>query len=138
MENNKLKLPVNLMCGMLWLLGLYGGYVILGIAAGFLLIAAESGMIRKTGLKVLVTMLAFSLLSTLISLVPNLLDILYSAADLFNQNFNVEFVYDVTNLLSNIVYILRLVVFIGMGVFSFLGKELRFPIVDNLLENSFF
>jgi hypothetical protein len=134
MEKTKLNISVTLFAAAAALLGLYGGYVITGILVGYALLKEENLWLKKFCVKVLMLMLAFSAISTLIGLVPNILEIFYSFLRIFGVNFYLSFIHNVCNTLQAAFSVLRPVAFILLTVFALLGKDIKIPGVDKFVE----
>ena len=139
MEKTKLGIPVTLMAAIVCLLSYYGGYVIAGIVVGYVLLVEENVSLKRLAVKVITLLLAFSLLSTVIYLIPNIISMgrslvyvfdEYAYSDSFyNNGFNrfIEF-------LSSVLSLLKTVLFLLMGGFAVAGKELKIPVLDKLLD----
>ena len=134
MEKTKLALPVTMVAAAAWLLGLYGGYVIAGILIGYVLLKEDSQWLKKNCLRVLIGMLAFSVAFTVINLLPNLLELLYSFLRIFNVNIYLDFLHEIFNLLYSVVSLIKTVLFILMGVAAALNKDFKIPVLDPFIE----
>ena len=134
MERSKFGIPVTLLAAVLCLLGYYGGYVITGILVGYILLKEDSIALKKLSVKVIVAMLCFSVLSTLISLIPSVIGLVESLIRLFNDEFYMGNYYKFFDFFNSIVSLLRTVVFLLLGFHALSGKEFKIPVVDNLLN----
>lgn len=134
MEKTKLNLSVAIVAAAAWLLGLYGGYIIMGILVGYVLLKEDSQSLKKACLRALILMLTFSVATTAINLVPNLLELLYSVLRVFNVNIYLDFVHKIFNLLSTVLSLVRTIVFIVMGILAALGKDFKVPVLDSFIE----
>lgn len=134
MEKTKLNLSVAIVAAAAWLLGLYGGYIIMGILVGYVLPKEDSQSLKKACLRALILMLTFSVATTAINLVPNLLELLYSVLRVFNVNIYLDFVHKIFNLLSTVLSLVRTIVFIVMGILAALGKDFKVPVLDSFIE----
>lgn len=134
MEKTKLHLPVALVAAAACFLGLYGGYVITGFLVGYVLLAEEDAWLKKVCARVLVLMLAFSVIFTVINLIPSLLELLYDFLRIFNVNIYLDFIHEIFNLLYNVVSLIKTVLFILMGVAALANKRISFPVIDPFLE----
>lgn len=134
MEKTKLNLSVAMVAAAAWLLGLYGGYVITGILIGYVLLKEESQWLKKNCLRVLIVMLTFSVAFTVINLLPNLLELLYSFLRIFKVNIYLDFVHSIFNLLYSAVSFIKTVVFLLMAVAAALNKDFKIPVLDPFVE----
>lgn len=134
MEKSKLGIPVKLLAGAACLLGLYGGYIIMGILVGYVLLKEEDLWLKKFCVKILGLMLAFSLANTVLALFPDLLHMLYSFLEIFNVNIYLSVIHNIFNLLSNVLSLLRVVLLLLLAVCAFAGKDIKIPVVDPFLD----
>ena len=75
MEKAKLGIAYNVLAAIVCLLGYYGGYVITGIFTIAVLFTEENPWLKKYCVKTLLLMLVFSLLYTVLGLIPDILGI---------------------------------------------------------------
>ena len=134
MEKTKLGIPVTLMAAVVCLLSYYGGYIIAGILVGYILLKEENEWLKKLAAKAIVVLLSFSVASTLINLIPTALNVIYSFIRIFNVDFYLYFIDQVFNFLSTVLSVLKMVVFLLMGYNALSCKDLKIPVLDDLLE----
>ena len=134
MEKSKLGIPVKLFAAAAALIGLYGGYVAAIVLVGYVLLAEENEWLKKFCLKVLTLMLVFSAASTVIYLIPNLLDLLYSFLRIFRVYPDLSIIDNIFNLFGSILSLLKTVAFLALAVLGFLNKNLPIPGLDKLLD----
>lgn len=134
MEKTKLGISTTLLAAVVCLLGYYAGYVITAIAVGYILLKEENEWLKKMSVKVIALMLVFSILPTLIHLIPNIISLVESLCYLFTEEY-FEFNYSgIFNFLSSVVDLLKKVVFLLLGFFALIGKNFKIPVLDDLLD----
>lgn len=134
MEKTKLGISVALMAAVVTLLGFYGGYIIGVIAIAYVLLQEENEDLKKHALRVLALMLGFSLCSTLINLIPNVLNLFYSFMELFNVHIYSSVISSCFNFLGNVLSLLKTVVFLLLTYGALAKKEIKLPLVDKLIN----
>lgn len=134
MEKSKLGIPVKLFAAAAALLGLYGGYVAMVVLVGYVLLVEENEWLKKFCLKVLTLMLVFSAASTVIYLIPNLLDLLYSFLRIFRVYPDLSVIDNIFGFFGSALSLLKTVVFLAVAVLGFMNKNLPIPGLDKLLE----
>ena len=134
MNKTKMGVSVGLMAALLWLLGYFGGYTIIAIAVGYVLLVEESGWLKKQALRVIGLMLLFSLLNVVLNVIPDLLQLWYSIRNLADKYTYYEDVHSVFNLLGNILSLAKTWTFVVMGVLMLFGKNFKVPVVDSLID----
>ena len=137
MEKSKLGIPVTLLAGLTCLLGLYGGYIITGILVGYVLLKEEDLWLKKFCVKILALMLAFSLASTVLGLIPDLMHLMYSFLEIFNVHIYLSFIHNVFNFFGSILSLGKVVLFLVMAFFAVTNKSFKIPVVDPFLDKHF-
>ncbi len=142
MEKTRIGIPVALLAAMICLLGYYGGYVVAAVVVGYVLLKEESALLKRLAAKVLILLLAFSLINTVIGLLPDFLGWVQSLICIFDKHSYIEWMHSnfVTRALTFLSYtfsLLKMVLFLLMGILGLLGKELKVPPLDNALNKQF-
>ena len=75
MQKSKLGLPASIAAAIMYMTGLFGGYVAALLAAGFILLVEDENFIRRAAVKTLIILFAFSVLNVLIYLIPDASDV---------------------------------------------------------------
>ncbi len=134
MEKTKLGISVALMVGVLYLLGLYGGYVIVGIAVGYVLLKEENAWLKKQSVRVLALMLLFSLMGTAVNIIPNVLGVFSNILETVDVYYYFSFFHRVFAVLDSVLSVLRTVAFATLGILAVFRKEVALPIVDPIVN----
>ena len=141
MEKTKIGISVALMSAIVCLLGYYGGYTVAVLVLGYVLLVEQSAALKRLAVKVLAVMLAFSLLNTLVGLIPDIVSLFRSLIYIFDEYFFVEN-YDnwldrLFNFLYSVIALVKMVVFLLMGIHALAGKEVKVPVLDKALNKLF-
>lgn len=134
MEKTKLGLSVSVMGVVLTLLGYYAGYVITGLAVAWVLLQEENEGLKKHAVRVLFLMLLFSVGSTAIGLIPDVVNLVLSFLRLFNVHVYIDVLDSCFNFLYSVWSLLRLAVFAILAVGGLTKKEIKIPVIDKLAE----
>lgn len=134
MEKAKLGIAYNVLAAIVCLLGYYGGYVITGIFTIAVLFTEENPWLKKYCVKTLLLMLVFSLLYTVLGLIPDILGIVYSGAGIVGFNLYFGAVESVFSMLRQIVDLGEMVLFILMAIFALAKKNFKLPIIEKLVN----
>ena len=124
----------NVLAAIVCLLGYYGGYVITGIFAIAVLLTEENPWLKKYCVKTLLLMLTFSVLSTVIGLIPTFLNLVYTGAGIVGINLYFSAVENVFSLLRQIVDLGEMVLFILMAIFALIKKNFKLPLIEKLVN----
>ena len=134
MQKTRLGLAVGFAGAIMYLLGLYGGYLICLLYAGYILLFEENEWLKKCAVKTVVIMLACSVLNTLICFIPSVVEFLFSIINLFGANLYAAFLSRLTNVLSSAVGLVEMVLFIGLAFKALNQGDIPIPAVDCFIE----
>lgn len=136
MQKTKLGVSVAVVGAALYFFGYFSGYVATLLLAGYVLLMEENEWLKKTAVKAVATMVAFSLLSVLIGLIPNVFDLIQDICDLFGGDVNFIVIYRIQNLLNSVLRLVEIVVFLLLGLKALRQGTVKVPVVDNLVNKS--
>lgn len=103
----RLGISVGMLGAALYFAGLFGGFVVLTILAGYTLLVEENEWVKKTAVKAFLLLVAFSLLKTLVGLIPDAIGVF----DKFVYIFSTEF-----SLASSLSVVIKIVSFLTAGL----------------------
>lgn len=135
----KLGISVGLLGAATYFTGFFGGYVIAGILAGYILLVEENVWLKKTAVKAVALLIGFSLLSAVVNLIPNIFDFIETLIRIFDQYFvfEAEIFAVIDRLVSFVLTALNLVekvVFIVLGLKALNQGTIKIPVIDNLVN----
>ena len=137
MQKTKLGISVGLMGLIMCLAGMFMGYVAAVVIAGYIMFAEENIWLKKTAAKVIFLMLAFSVLSAAISFLPSIWGAIESFIHIFAPYFYVNVIHQIFSFFSEVVSILRTVVFAIFAYKSLSQGTIKIPVVDGLIDKHF-
>jgi len=137
MQKTKLGISVGLLGAAICFSGLFGGYLVTTILAGYVLLFEENVWLKKTGIKVIALMFSFSLLGAIIGLLPNGIGIIDSVFNIFGGTFSINFITRIVALTNDVLNFIQIVVFVLLGIKAFSQGTLRIPVVDNIINKYF-
>ena len=136
MIKTKLGISVGLFGAALYFSGLFGGFLVLLLLAGYVMLAEENEWIRKTAVKAVTLLIAFSLLPALVRLIPDLIGWINNILRVFSDKATIS-----TLLLSKIMDVIystidigRTVLFICLGIKAFNQGTIAIPVVDGVAD----
>lgn len=125
----KLGISAGALGAVLYFTALFGGYVPLFIAVGYVLIKEENVFVRKTAFKSVVLLLTFSAVSTLLSSLNEILSIIGNLLDTF-----IEVPLNFDDILINIVSLVKTAVFVIFGIMAFKQEDKKNPPIDDAVD----
>lgn len=127
----KLGISAKVMGAVLYFTALFGGYIPLFIAAGYVLIREENTFLRKRAYKSVALLLFFSALSTILSSLNEILSIIGNLFDTF-----IEVPLNFDDILISIISLIKTVVFVIFGIMAFKQEDIRIPPIDDAIDNN--
>ena len=134
MQKTKLGITVGLMGAAVYFMGLFGGYIATVVLAGYILLFEENAWLKKAAVKSVAIMMAFSLISVLIHLIPNAIGFIDSICNLFNGNFHIIFISKIINILESVITIAERVLFLVLGFKAFNQGNISVPVIDKVIN----
>ena len=125
----KLGISAGMMGAILYFTALFGGYVPLFIAAGYVLIKEENTFVRKAAFKSTILLLFFSAVSTLLSSFNEILSII---GNLFDTFIKVPLNFD--DIFNSSISLIKTVVFVIFGIMAFKQEDIRIPPIDDAID----
>ncbi len=134
MEKSKLGIHVLLLAAAAWLLGFYSNLMTTLLFIGALLVIEDNAWLKKQCIRVLAVVFTFSLVNTVIYLIPNVLDLINSFAALFDEYVQWEAIDKIIRILSNLLYWVELAIYMVSALFALGGKTIKLPVIDPFLD----
>ena len=134
MQKTRLGITVGLMGAALYFSGLFGGYMITIILAGYVLLCEENAWLKKAAVKTVAIMMGFSLLGSLIYLIPNAIGLIDSVLNVFGGNFYLTFVSNIIDVVDNVLALAEKLLFIILGLKAFNQGNISVPVIDKLIN----
>ncbi len=134
MQKTRLGISVGLLGAAIYFMGLFSGYLLAVLLAGYVLLFEENSWLRKNAVKAMSVMAVFSLLITVLNLVPNAIGFINDVVSIFGGSLYVAFL---SNLISAAVAALNIIeklLIIGLGVKALTQGTIAVPVVDNLIN----
>ena len=137
MQKTRLGISVPLMGLIVCLCGMFAGYTVAILVAGYILLAEENIWLRKTAAKVIALMLAFSVLSAIVGLIPDVWGVIENFIGIFKEYFYVSIINRIFNFLSSVVSLARFFVFALLSYKALTQGTIKVPVVDTILNKHF-
>lgn len=134
MQKTRLGISVGLLGAALYFSGLFGGYMITILLAGYVLLCEENAWLKKSAVKTVAIMMGFSLLGSLIYLIPNAIGVIDSVLNVFGGNFYLAFVSNIIDVLDKVLVLAEKLLFIVLGLKAFNQGNISVPVIDKLIN----
>lgn len=130
----KLGISAGLIGAAMYFLGLISGWFVLFLIAGYVLIREENQWLRYVAVKAIVLNLVFSVLYTVIGLIPDFLSFINSIVVLFDGTMSYLIVTHIINVIINILGLVETVLFLLLGLKALKQKDIRLGKLDQLIQ----
>ncbi len=136
MQKTKLGISVGLMGFITYFACYFGGYIAAILLFGYILLVENNQWLRKTAVKALLLTVAFSLLSALIGLIPDIIEFIGSIVSVFNGSFYLSIVSKIVTVLISAIGLIKTVLFIVLGFKALSQGSVNVPVVDDLTNKN--
>ena len=135
MEKTKLGISQGLLGGVLYFSAALLGYISLFIIGGYILLVEKTEWLKKCVVKAIALMLLYSLTSTVIGIVPQVFSFGSGDESLFGSYYlYLTGTYSILAAVLMVLNLVRIVLFIVLGVKALNEKTIRIPIVDHIID----
>ena len=134
MEKTKIGLPVNVVAALAYLVFFFGGYTGGLLFLGYVVLCEENSWLRKNVVTALLVTLGFSVINTVIGLLPDLVGLVSSLLRIFSVHLYIDIVDAIFSFFSNIVYFARMAVFALLAVLAFKKKSVEIKVLGKLFD----
>ena len=134
MEKTKLGFNVGMMAALVYLVCNFAGYTIALMLVGYVLLCEDNQWLKKCALKGALIMIALSVCSSVINLIPNIVSIPLDLLNIFGFNLYFNFMYEITNLLYSLASLVETVVLLMLSYKAISKLDVPVPVIDKLVE----
>lgn len=130
----KLGVSVGLLGAAAYFLGLFSGNVVLALLVGYVLLFEENEWLRRTVVKAMVIGIFFSVLTTVIGFIPDIIGIINNAAMVFGKTVSISVVSKIITFILSVISFVRVVLMLILGFKALNQGTIRFGIVDKTID----
>ena len=130
----RLGISVGLMGAALYLAGLVGGYVVLTLMVGYVLLVEPNPWLRKTAVKAFVVCILFSVVSTVFGFIPTVVNMLYDVISIFDVYPNLNVVYNLIDLVQSVINLARSILLLVLGFMAVGQGTIPLGPIDNMIH----
>lgn len=134
MQKTKLGVSVGLMGAATYFMGLFGGYLVVVLLAGYILLCEGNEWLRKSAVKAICVMTAFSFPITVANLIPNVISFIDSFVSIFGGHFYITFLSNLVNAIATALSILEKLLLLELGLKALNQGTIAVPAVDKLID----
>ena len=135
MEKTKLGISVGMLAAIVYFSTAVFGYLALLVVGGYILFVEKTEWLKKCVIKAVVLMMLYSLISTVIGVIPQFLNFGGGEDGLFGSYYlYLTGTYQIVAVVLVLLNLMRIVLFIALGVKALQEKTITIPIVDRFIS----
>lgn len=135
MEKTKLGISQGMLGAVVYFSAALLGYISLFIIGGYILLVEKTEWLKKCVVKAVVLMLMYSLISTVIGIVPQIFSFGSGDDSLFGTYYlYLTGAYSIAAVILVVLNLVRIGLFIALGVKALNEKTIRIPVVDRVID----
>ena len=135
MDKTKLGISQGMLGAVVYFSAALLGYISLFIIGGYILLVEKTEWLKKCVIKAVVLMLLYSLISTVIGIVPQVFTLGAGEESLFGSYYlYLTGAYSIVAVILVVLNLVRIGLFIALGVRALNEKTIRIPVVDRLID----
>lgn len=135
MQKTRLGISVGLLGAAIYLVGLFGGYVAMVVLAGYTLLFESNGWLRRSAVKAVVLMVAFSALNAVLGLIPDCFSAIEEVVVLGGGEFQLVLLNHLFSALIQLVDVVKKVLFLVLGAKALRQSTVVIPAVDEFISS---
>lgn len=137
MQKTKLGISVGLLGAALYFLGLFSGYLVTVLLAGYVLLCEKDEWLKRAAVKAVSVLMLFSLASAVIGLIPNLITFIDCVFSVFGGDFHIYFISNIVNVITTALSILQKLLLLGLGWKAVKQETITVPVIDKVIDKYF-
>ena len=135
MEKTKLGISVGMLGAAVYFSAALFGYLALLVVGGYILFVEKTEWLKKCVIKAVVLMLLYSLITTIIGLIPQLLSLSGGEETLVGSYYlYLAGAYQIVSVVLVVLNFVRIGFFIALGIKALSEKTINIPLIDNFIN----
>lgn len=130
----RLGVSVGVLASATFFLGLFGGYTVLALLVGYILLFEQDSWLKKTAVKAVAILLIFSAAYYIADLIPSLLNMVSNLFSIFKSSFYPSQIHSFFSFVKSIITLLKEIVMIMLGFLALKQKTINMKSVDKLMD----
>lgn len=133
----KLGISVGLLGAATYLAAMFGGYVVLLLLVGYILLFEQDEWLKKTAVKAFAVLACFSLLDAFVGFVPNILGLIYDISGIFGDAAYGGVLSNLVDVVQDVIGIVEKILFLVLMFKALKRQTVKINIVDSLIEKEY-
>lgn len=134
MHNTRLGISAGALGAAAYLAGFFGGYVVVVLLTGYVLLFEENAWLRRCVVKAAVILLFFTFLIGCINIIPDILDAISNFSSIFGRSVTIPIIYNIISFITSILTVFEKILILGLGIKATRQETIVIPAVDSLVS----
>lgn len=135
MLKTRLGLPANVVAAVMYLVALFGnGYLAPLVLAGYILLFEDLNFVRRAAVKSMAILLAVSVVSFVVYLIPNFVETIQHMLWIFDESFDTSVLDNICRFMMDLVYLAEKAVLVLLAVMALFRKSIDIKPLNNLAD----
>ena len=134
MQKTKLGITVGLLGSAMYFMGLFSGYFAVVLLAGYVLLFEQNAWLRRSAVKAIALMILFSLLGTVLNLIPDVCNVINNFSSIFNGRFSIVALDRFFAALVSVINVIEKILFMGLGLKALSQGTIVIPMIDKFIS----
>lgn len=134
MHNTRLGISAGALGAAAYLAGFFGGYVVVVLLTGYVLLFEENAWLRRCVVKAAVLLLFFTFLIGCINIIPDILDAISNFSSIFGRSVTIPIIYNIISFITSILTVFEKILILGLGIKATRQETIVIPAVDSLVS----
>lgn len=134
MQKTRLGITVGALGAITYFAGIFSGYLVAIILAGYVLLFEENAWLRRTVVKAIVLMAFFSMIIATLNLIPDFLGIIGNIVAVFNGYFALVKVNQIISVFTSGISFAEKILFMGLGMKALGQGTIVIPFIDSMVS----
>lgn len=132
----KLGISVGLMGAATYFMGLFSGYTVLTLFAGYILLFEQNDWLKKTAVRAFTVCVFFSVLSCVIGLIPNAINVIDDLFYIFKGDFSIAVVTRIVSFIQTVLNFAEKILLLIFGFTALHQGTVKFGPVDKIVDSN--
>lgn len=134
MQRTKLGISVGMLGAALYFMGIFSGYLLVGILAVYVLLYEESGWLKQNAVRAVAILVMFSFGVTVVKLIPDAMDFIDDVAAIFGWHFRIVMISNIVSVIVSALNLIEKLLLLCLGVKALRQESISVPVIDKLLD----
>lgn len=134
MQKTRLGISAGMLAAGIYLAGLFSGYLVAVLLAGYVLLFEENRWLKISAVKAVCLMVFFSFLTTVINLIPDFLNVIVNFMGIFQVSVSLNPVTSIFYVVLEIVDIVEKILFLALGCKALSQSTIVIPFIDRFIN----